>query len=90
MIAKSPIVIRTFFSSLGAGSATSFASRPVPIMVPVYDYCVPGKECSTNSDSPCEMFEKIAFPTVEFFPRGLEEPHCKEENDTEGQGEAQG
>ena len=37
-----------------------------------------------------EMFEKIAFPTVEFFPRGLEEPHCKEENDTEGQGEAQG
>ena len=43
-----------------------------------------------NSDSPCEMFEKIAFPTVEFFPRGLEEPHCKEENDTEGQGEAQG
>lgn len=65
-------------------------SRPVPIMVPVYDYCVPGKECSTNSDSPCEMFEKIAFPTVEFFPRGLEEPHCKEENDTEGQGEAQG
>lgn len=50
----------------------------------------PGKECSTNSDSPCEMFEKIAFPTVEFFPRGLEEPHCKEENDTEGQGEAQG
>ena len=65
-------------------------SRPVPIMVPVYDYCVPGKECSTNSDSPCEMFEKIAFPTVEFFPRGLEEPNCKEENDTEGQGEAQG
>ncbi len=44
-------------------------SRPVPIMVPVYDYCVPGKECSTNSDSPCEMFEKIAFPTVEFFPK---------------------
>ena len=39
---------------------------------------------------PCEMFEKIAFPTVEFFPRGLDEPHCKEENETEGQGEAQG
>ena len=29
MIAKSPIVIRTFFSSLGAGSATSFASRHI-------------------------------------------------------------
>lgn len=47
--------------------------RPVPVMIPVYDYCVPDKECSTNSDSPCEMFEKIAFPTTEFFPRGLDD-----------------
>ena len=37
------------------------------------------------------MFEKIAFREHEYlFPRGLEEPHCKEETDTEGQGEAQG
>ncbi len=46
--------------------------RPVPVLVPVYDYCIPLKECSSNTDSPCEVFEKISFPTDEFFPRGLE------------------
>lgn len=55
-------------------------SRPVPIMVPVYDYCVPGKECSTNNGTPCEMFEKIAFPTGEFFPRGLDCGCMSEQN----------
>jgi len=50
--------------------------RPVPIMIPVYDYCVPEKECSTNSDSPCEMFEKMCFPTSEFFPKSLNDYPC--------------
>jgi len=48
-------------------------SRYVTLMVPAADYCVPNKECSTNTDSPCELFEKIKFPTNEFFPRSLEE-----------------
>ena len=48
-------------------------SRPVPILVPAYDYNIPSKECSTTTDSPCELFEKIKFPTNEFFPRSLEE-----------------
>lgn len=48
-------------------------SRPVPLLVPAYDYCIPSKECSTTTDSPCELFEKIKFPTNEFFPRSLEE-----------------
>lgn len=47
--------------------------RPVPIMIPAYDYCLPEKECSTNTDSPCELFDKIQFPTAEFFPRSLDE-----------------
>ncbi len=52
--------------------------RPVPIMIPSFDYCMPSKECSSNTDSPCELFDKIAFPTSEFFPKGLEEDHgCK-------------
>lgn len=46
--------------------------RAVPILIPAYDYCVPKKECSTNTDSPCEFFDKIKFPTNEFFPRSLE------------------
>ena len=48
-------------------------SRYVTIMVPTADYCIPSKECSTNTDSPCELFEKIKFPTNEFFPRSLED-----------------
>lgn len=50
--------------------------RPVPVMLPAYDYCIPEKECSTNSDSPCELFDKIQFPTNEFFPRGLDSDEC--------------
>ena len=46
--------------------------RPVPLLIPVYDYCIPDKECSTNTDSPCELFNRIEFPTDEFFPKGLE------------------
>ncbi|MBR1863470.1 MAG: hypothetical protein IJ806_05240 [Ruminococcus sp.] len=60
-------------------------SRPVPLMVPVYDYCVPGKECTSSSGSPCEMFEKIDFPTNEFFPRGLEDNCARISSDDNGQ-----
>ncbi len=58
--------------------------RPVPIMIPAYDYCLPEKECSTNTDSPCELFDKIQFPTAEFFPRSLEsENSCCVNSETE-------
>ena len=50
--------------------------RPVPLMIPVYDYCVPGKECTSTGSTPCEMFEQIDFPTNEFFPRGLDTSGC--------------
>lgn len=42
--------------------------RNVQLLVPSYDYCIPSKECVTSSDSPCEMFGRIDFPTNEFFP----------------------
>lgn len=42
--------------------------RNVQMLVPTYDFCVPNKECVTGSDDPCEMFERIEFPTEEFFP----------------------
>ncbi len=52
--------------------------RAVPIMIPAYDYCVPGKDCSTNTDTPCELFDKIRFPIGEFFPKSLDDdaPCC--------------
>lgn len=42
--------------------------RQVQIMVPIYDFCIPDKECPTTSDNPCDVFRKIKFPIDEFFP----------------------
>lgn len=44
--------------------------RKVQMLVPVYDYCLPNKDCSGNgrTDSPCEVFCKMNFPVNEFFP----------------------
>lgn len=46
-------------------------SRPVTIMVPTLDYTIPQKQCCTESDSPCEVFEKLKFPEEEFSPQSL-------------------
>lgn len=54
-------------------------SRSVPVMVPTFNYEVPCKDCSSSSgcgcttETPCELFEKIRFPSNEFFPKSLEE-----------------
>ncbi len=42
--------------------------RRVQMLVPVYDYCLPSKECCGNTDNPCEVFRKMCFPVNEFFP----------------------
>lgn len=47
--------------------------RRVQMLIPAYDFCVPGKECVTTTDDPCEVFKHIKFPTNEFFPPRLEE-----------------
>lgn len=57
--------------------------RPVPIMIPAYDYCVPESECASNTDTPCELFSKIQFPTSEFFPQGLTNNECSCNNDNQ-------
>ncbi len=46
--------------------------RSVQMMIPSYDFCVPDKECLFTSDDPCEIFERIQFPTDAFFPPRLE------------------
>ena len=43
-------------------------TRNVQMLIPAYDFCIPGKECVTTSDNPCELFRRIDFPTDEFFP----------------------
>lgn len=52
--------------------------RPVPLLIPAYEYCIPEKDCSNSNDTPCELFERIKFPTAEFFPPSLDDI---EEND---------
>ena len=47
--------------------------RRVQMLIPAYDFCVPGKECITTTDDPCEVFKHIKFPTNEFFPPRLDE-----------------
>lgn len=42
--------------------------RDVQMLIPAYDFCIPSKECSCDTDDPCETFRKIKFPVNEFFP----------------------
>lgn len=43
--------------------------RPVTVMVQTYPYTIPQKECCSETDSPCEVFDKIRFPVEEFSPQ---------------------
>ena len=47
--------------------------RDSQLLIPVYDYCLPEKECTCGcgcecQEDPCEMFRKVQFPFNEFFP----------------------
>lgn len=43
--------------------------RDSQLLMPVYDYCMPEKECMGGGDeAPCDLFRRIQFPVDEFFP----------------------
>ncbi|MBP1758196.1 MAG: hypothetical protein H6Q61_445 [Firmicutes bacterium] len=46
--------------------------RDSQLLIPVYDYCLPTKECTgtggATEDDPCELFRQVQFPVDEFFP----------------------
>lgn len=43
--------------------------RDTQLLMPVYDYCMPEKECACGGDDdPCEIFRHVKFPVNEFFP----------------------
>jgi len=44
--------------------------RDSQLLIPVYDYCLPDKECvcGGGDDDPCEIFRQVKFPVDEFFP----------------------
>jgi hypothetical protein len=60
------------YVSLGIFSVVRI-ERPAQYLINAADYCVPDKECVTNeSDDPCSIFRRMAFPTNEFCPRSYE------------------
>ena len=54
--------------------------RDTQLLMPVYDYCMPCKECPCDGGScqedPCELFRKVQFPVGEFFPPNSPSPRC--------------
>ena len=52
--------------------------RAVQMLIPVFDFCMPSKECVASGDNPCELFRKISFPVKEFFPPRAEDLNCEE------------
>ena len=46
--------------------------RDSQLLIPVYDYCLPTKECNRSGDTtdedPCEIFRQVKFPVDDFFP----------------------
>ncbi len=70
---------RTVEVTLGVFSIVSL-SRMVQMMVPVYDFSVPDKDCSEQAnDDPCELFKRIKFPVDQFFPPRLNDVQSDED-----------
>ena len=61
---------RRIYVTLGQFSIVRL-ERDSQLLIPVYDYCMPEKECScgiSGGEDPCCVFRNIAFPVGEFFP----------------------
>ena len=62
---------RRLYVTLGQFSIVRL-ERDSQLLMPMYDYCMPTKECSRREEEPeadpCELFRQIRFPLGEFFP----------------------
>lgn len=46
--------------------------RDVQVVLPSARFCLPEKRCQTpGEEEPCTFFEKLSFPTGEFFPQDI-------------------
>lgn len=61
--------IKRVYVTLGQFSIVRL-ERDTQLLIPVYDYCMPKKECvgECTEEDPCEVFRKVSFPVNEFFP----------------------
>lgn len=62
---------KSLLVTIGQFSITRL-ERDTQLLLPVFDYCVPNKECPNASNAaaqnPCEIFSQIDFPIDAFFP----------------------
>lgn len=62
---------RSLYVTLGQFSIVRL-QRDAQLLIPMYDYGMPTKECGgceeEPEDDPCEIFRQIRFPVGEFFP----------------------
>ena len=70
-----PCQSRSVLATIGVFTIVQL-KRTVQMRIPVYDFCVPDKECVTSTDNPCDMFSKVEFPMEQFFPPNLAEVDC--------------
>jgi hypothetical protein len=62
------IATKKLVVSLGLFSVVRIV-RDVQVKIPAAKFCLPEKECTTpREEEPCSFFEKLNFPTNEFFP----------------------
>lgn len=54
--------------------------RDVQMLIPAYDFCMPTKECSCDTEDPCDSFRKIRFPVSEFFPPDSSDCGCDDQS----------
>jgi len=57
----------TIYVTIGLFSIVQLI-RNVQMLIPVYDFCIPEKNCDNSTDQPCDIFNRIKFPTNDFFP----------------------
>ena len=67
--------VRRVYVTLGQFSIVRL-ERDTQLLVPVYDYCMPDKECACGDgcEDPCALFRNISFPVGEFFPPNTVKP----------------
>ncbi|MDY5612102.1 hypothetical protein, partial [Dysosmobacter sp.] len=63
---------RRIYVTLGQFSIVRL-ERDSQLLIPVYDYCMPEKDCTCGTgggcnEDPCSIFRNISFPVGEFFP----------------------
>lgn len=62
---------RQLYVSLGQFSLIRL-ERDTQLLIPVYDYCMPEKECPCDGgqceEDPCDIFRHVQFPVDQFFP----------------------